>query len=168
MQSVKLTSGTNWSNVHKTGMMWSRRCVPPADSCQSETNPERTGEKPRRSSHVTGPGVHVEGLVPNVCFSNTLRNVSKHTGRYQREERALRLLELLLTQQGKALLEDFNPCCWRVNCKLVVECFQDAILLSDNLLKCPSSVQRWCFVRLAPGASLAMAVSKSANERAGC
>ena len=77
--------------------------------------------------------------------------VSKHTGKHQREERALRLLKLLLAQEEKALLEDFNPCCWRVSCKLSVEFFQDAILLSDNLLNCPRSVQRGSAMRLAPG-----------------
>ena len=53
--------------------------------------------------------------------------------------------------QGKALLEDFDSCCRRVSCKLQVEYFQDAILLSDNLLNCPRSVQRWCVTRLAAG-----------------
>ena len=103
---------------------------PQANSRLLETNPERTGERPRT----------VKGLAHH-----------EHTGRYQREERALRLLKSLLTPQGKALLEDFNPCCRRVSCKLVVEFFQDAILLSDNLLNCPSSVQRWCVMVLAPG-----------------
>ena len=115
---------------------------PQADSCRLETNPERTGEKPLT---WLGLGFHGKGLVPNVYFSNTLRTTSKHTGRYQRKERALRLLRLLLAPQGKALLEDFNPCCRRVCCKLVVEGFQDAILLSDNLLN-----GGWCVVRLAP------------------
>ena len=78
--------------------------------------------------------------------------MGKHAGRYQREERALRLLKLLLTPQGERLLEDFNPCCRRVSCKLVVEYFQGAVLLGDNLLSCPRSVQRWCLMELALGA----------------
>ena len=82
---------------------------PQADSCQLETNPERTKEEPNHAEAPTRLGlVHGEGIVPNVRFSNTLRTVSKHAGRYQRKERALRLLELLLAPQAKALLEDFD------------------------------------------------------------
>ena len=47
-------------------------------SSHLETDPERAREKPRRSSHVTVPGIHEKG--PNVCFSNTLRTVGKHIG----------------------------------------------------------------------------------------
>ena len=58
---------------------------------------------------------------------------------------------LLLTPQGQALLEDLDPSCRRVCSKLVIDCPQDAAVLSDNLLKCPPSVRRWCVVSLAPG-----------------
>ena len=92
-----------------------------ADSCQLETNPERTREELRRCPNMTGSGVHGKGTVPNVRFSNNMRTVSKQAGRYQRNERASRLLELLLAPQEKALLEDLDPCCWRMSCKPVVE-----------------------------------------------
>ena len=124
---------------------------PQADSCQLETNPERARDEPSRCSDLTRSGVHVEGLVPTVRFSNNMCTVSKQAGRYQRNERVSRLLQLLLAAQGKALLEGLDPCCWRVSCKLVVEDFQDAILLSDDLLGCPPCVQRRCGVGLAPG-----------------
>ena len=55
---------------------------------------------------------------------------------WRRKERASRLLELLLAPQRKALLENIDPCCWRMSCKLVVEDFQDATPLSNNLLSC--------------------------------
>ena len=61
------------------------------------------------------------------------------------------MLRLLLAHQGEALLEDLDPSCRRVCSKLVVDGPQDAILLSDNLLNCPPSMQRWCAVGLAPG-----------------
>ena len=59
--------------------------------------------------------------------------------------------EPLLTPQGKALLEDSDPCCRRARCMLAVGYFQGAILLIHNLLNCPRSVQRWCVVDLASG-----------------
>ena len=105
-----------------------------ADSCQLETKPECT---PRRCPNMTSSGVHGKGMVPNVRFSKNMRTVSEQAGRYQRNERASRLFDLLLAPQGKALLDDLDPCCWRMSCKLVVEDFQDAILLSNNLLDCP-------------------------------
>ena len=42
-----------------------------------------------------------------------------------------------------------NPCCRRVSCKLVVEHFQDAILLKDNLLTCPR-IGQWVAEDLEP------------------
>ena len=44
-----------------------------------------------------------------------------------------------------------DPCYWRMSCKLVVENFQDAILLSNILLNCPPCVQRLCGDGLASG-----------------
>ena len=44
--------------------------------------------------------------------------MSKHVGRNQREEWALRLLKLLLTPQGKALLEAMVRCEFRMTCIL--------------------------------------------------
>ena len=93
---------------------------PQADSCLLEKILDRTREEPRRSPNKTGSEVHGKGPVPNVRFSNNVRTVSKQAGRYQRKERASRLLELLLAPQGKALLEH-----------IVVEDFHDAILLSN-------------------------------------
>ena len=94
--------------------------------------------------HVTGLQIHGKGLVrtytsaiPCAPRASTSGGTSERSG-----------LKLLLTPQGKALLEDFNPC---VSCELVVEYFQDAILLSDKLLDCPRNVQRWCVMGLAPG-----------------
>ena len=43
---------------------------PQAHSRHLETDPERAREKQRRTSHVTGPQVHSESLVPNVFVSN--------------------------------------------------------------------------------------------------
>ena len=129
-ESARHTSEANWSNVHKTvdDVEWRTTRGDERPLCHLRRTPaswkqiqNAQEEEPRRSSHMTRPGVHGKGLVPIVCFSNTLRTMSKHTGRCQREERALQLLELLLAPQGKALLEDFNPCCWRVSCKLVAE-----------------------------------------------
>ena len=122
--------------MHETGddVEWraTREDEPPLRHLKQTPASWRQIQKAQQRNHaeapnVTEPGIHGFGLVPNVCFSNILRTVSKHTRRYQREERALRLLKLLLTPQGKALLEDFNPSCWRVCSKLVVEYFQDAI-----------------------------------------
>ena len=96
---------------------------PRADSCQFETYPR---------------------------FHNNTRTVSEQAGRYQRKERGSRLLELLLPK-GKGVFEDLDPCYWRRSCKLVVENFQNAILLSDNLLNCLPRVQRRCAVGLASG-----------------
>ena len=77
--------------------------------------------------------------------------VGEQAGRYQRNVRATRLLELLLPPKGKALFEDVDPCCWCRSCKLVVEDFQDAILLSDNSLNCPPCVQCRSAMVLASG-----------------
>ena len=85
-------------------------CHLKADPCQLETDPERTREEPRRCPNITGSGVHGKGLVPNARFSNNMCAVSKQAGKYQRNERASRLLEFLLAAQGKALFEDLNPC----------------------------------------------------------
>ena len=82
-------------------------------------------------------GVHGKGMVPNVRLCNNMRTASEQAGRYQRNVRATRLLELLFPPKGKALFEDLDPCCWRGSCKLVVEDFQNAILLRNNLLTCP-------------------------------
>ena len=49
------------------------------------------------------------------------------------------------------MFEDLDPGCRRGSGELVVEHFQDAKLLSDNLLNCPRSVQRRCAMGLAPG-----------------
>ena len=100
---------------------------------------------------MAGSGVHGKGLVPNVRSSNTLGTVSKQAGRYQRKERATRLLELLLPPKGKALFEDLDPRYWRMSCMLVVEDLEDAILLSNNLLNCPPCVQRRCALGQASG-----------------
>ena len=49
------------------------------------------------------------------------------------------------------MFEDLDPGCRRGSGELVVEHFQNAKLLSYNLLNCPRSVQRRCAVGLAPG-----------------
>ena len=96
-------------------------------------------------------GVHGEGVVPNVRLCNDTRTVSEQAGRCQRNVQATRLLELLFPPKGKALFEDLDPCYWRRSCKLVVEDFQNAILLTNNLLNCPSCVKRRCALGLAAG-----------------
>ena len=118
----------------------------PASWRQIQNAPRGTTPMP-----LTGSGIHGKRLVPNVLFSNNMCAVSKQAGRFYRDERASRLLELLSAPHGKALLEDFDPCRWRMRCNLVVEDFQDAILLSNNLLDGPPCVQRRCGIGLAPG-----------------
>ena len=68
--------GMTWRGAHQI----ERTAVvsPQVHSSHLETNPERT---------LTGPGVHCEGLVPNINFGNALCTTGKHIGRYQREER---------------------------------------------------------------------------------
>ena len=83
--------------------------TPQADSCQLERNPERAREEPRRRPNVTGSGVHGKGLVPNVRFCNNVRTVSKRAGRYQRNERASRLQELLLARPQKSESQTWIP-----------------------------------------------------------
>ena len=51
---------------------------------------------------MAGPGVHSEWLLENVFVSNILRTTSKHVGRNQCKEWALKHLKLLLTPQGEA------------------------------------------------------------------
>ena len=80
----------------------------------------------------------------------------------------MRLLRLLLTPQGKALLEDLDPSCRRVSSKLVVDYSKDAILPSDDLLVVhvvcsDGALWSWRLAR-----NLAIAVSKSVNGQAGC
>ena len=122
---------------------------PQADSCQFETYPECAREEPSRCPNLTGSGVHGKGMVPNVRFHNNTRTVSEQAGRYQRKERGSRLLELLLPPKGKGVFKDLDPCYWRSSCKLVVENFQNEILLGNNLLSCLPCVQRRCAVGLA-------------------
>ena len=88
--------------------------APQAYSSHWETNPEGAREEPFRATDATGPGVHSEWLLKNVYVSNILSTPSKHVGRNQCKEWALRRLGLLLTPQGEALLEDLDPSCWRV------------------------------------------------------
>ena len=109
-----------------------------------------------------------KGVVPNVHLCKKMRTVSEQDGRHQRNVWAIRMLELLFPPKGwrcsktsiqakcvgdsnvgvavpaerMALFEDLDPCCWRRSCQLVVEDFRDATLLSNNLLKCPTCVQR--------------------------
>ena len=73
----------------------------------------------------------------------------------------------MLTPQGEVLVEDLDPSCRRVRSKLVVDCPQDAVLLSDNLLDGPCCVQRWYVVGLAPGEQSGDC-RQQASGRAGC
>ena len=121
---------------------------PQADSCQLETHPERA----QRGTT----------LMPqhDWAWSSRKRAGPERTLQQQRAHREQASWEVpengagvttARVAAGKALLEDPDPCCWRMSCKLVVEDFQDAILISYCLLNCSPSVQRRCVMGMASG-----------------
>ena len=73
-------------------------------------------------------------MVQHVGLCNEMRTVCEHGGWRTRDVRVIRLLDLLFLPKRKAAFENFDPGCWRGSCELVPENFQDAILLSNNLL----------------------------------
>ena len=74
-------------------------------------------------------------------------------------------MELWFLPKRKAAFANFDPACWRRSCELVVGNFQDAILLSNNLLNCPPVCNDGAFWGWRLAKSLAIVVSKSASGK---